>query len=112
MKKIKLFYKKNSKELKEYFEKKEELRQVRAEYKLTKKANKAAEKAKRNTIKQKQCWFHFFTKWFFIGIILVMISICISFYTANLNSENANYLIKPIFPVSNVFFVSFHPMSQ
>ena len=31
--------------------------------------NKIREKRKRNSIKEKQYWFNFFTKWFFLGII-------------------------------------------
>ncbi len=44
-------------------------------------------------------WFHFFTKWFFLGIVLVVGSICISFYSQSLPSEGVNELTKTVLTV-------------
>lgn len=79
--------------------KKEERRQIKAEHKIIKKEHKAQEKKKRLTIKEKQYWFNFFTKWFFVGIILVLLSICISFFAEKIDTENVIYSLKPVFTV-------------
>lgn len=75
-------------ELDRRLEEKEEKRKTRKKHKLIRKRNKIQERKKLNEIKKKQQWFHFFTKWFFLGIILVILSICISFYSQNVNKEN------------------------
>lgn len=63
--------------LKENLSKEEEIRQVKANYKIQKKKNKAKEK---KVVRKNRNWFNFFTKWFFVGLILVIISIFISMY--------------------------------
>ena len=83
--------------LKEKLKRKEELRQTKAEYKLIKKEHKLTEKKDKNKLKGKEHWFNFFTKWFFVGIILVIISILISSYTQQINSNSTFFALKPIF---------------
>ncbi len=90
---------KNSDELDKILEKKEEKRKIRKKHKLIRKKNKATEKETLNEIKKKQQWFHFFTKWFFLGIIFVILSICISFYAEILGESSANVLLKNILSV-------------
>ena len=94
MKKIYFFHKKSNCELEEYLMQKEEKRKIRAKHRIIRKANKTEEKEKICDIKKKQQWFHFFTKWFFFGIILVVISFCIS-----LCEDKITGLLKNILPI-------------
>lgn len=88
---FKSFKKKNSIEpdaLKKELQRKEEIRRIKAENKLERKKQKAKEK---KTIRQNRAWFNFFTGWFFLGIILVLISIGISMYFDKVNVEHWAY---------------------
>lgn len=91
--------KKTNKALDDYLAEKEEERQIRAKHKIIRKRNKSDEKASMNEIKNKQRWFHFFTKWFFLGIIFVILSICISFYAESLGEANESALFKSVLSV-------------
>ena len=109
-----IFKRKTADELKKYLEEKEKIRQTRVRYKEEKKEHKQNEKNIRNEnennhrmakIKRKKDfiserniildkshnfkWYNFFTKWFFIGIIIMFISVCITFISnAYLLPEN------------------------
>lgn len=78
---------------------KEELRQLKAEHKLNKKQNKYEENKKKSKIKEKTKWFNFFTKWFFIGIILVLLSVCLSIYIESIRAYSFIYNLKPLFSI-------------
>ena len=91
-----LFQQKGVEELEKLFKAREERRKVKAEYKLSKKENKLREKKKRKSLKEKQYWFNFFTKWFFLGIILILLSICVSMYVNGIESTSSMYVLRPI----------------
>lgn len=84
------------KQLKELFEEKEAIRQLRVENKLTKKEHKQLEKKRKHSIRVKQYWFNFFTKWFFLGIVLIIISICLSMYVEKIPLQSNLYIAIPI----------------
>lgn len=87
-------------ELNKRLSKKEELRQIKANNKIQIKKNKANEKKKMHQCNQ---WFNFFTKWFFIGIILVLISILISMYFDVIDTNDWAYKIRvPAIIISNI----------
>ena len=85
--------------MKKRLEEKESVRQAKAEHKITKKENKNNEKNKKLKIKKKTKWFNFFTKWFFIGIILVLISICISMFINSVPNNQILNMLKPLFTI-------------
>ncbi len=88
-----------NKELEESLKNKEEIRSIKQKYKLIRKENKVKEKKQRNSIKEKHHWFNFFTKWFFIGIILVLLSIVLSSFTQSISSESVLHSFKPFFNI-------------
>ena len=94
MKKICFFHKKSNCELDEHLRLKEEKRKIRAKHRIIRKTNKLEEKTSMRDAKKKQQWFHFFTKWFFLGIILVIMSLCISSW-----EDTATGLLKSILPI-------------
>ena len=77
----------------------EERRRIKAEHKIIKKENKKQEKKRKQKIQNKSHWFNFFTKWFFIGIILVLLSICLSMYRDSINDNSFLYNIKPMLTI-------------
>lgn len=85
--------------IKKRLEEKESVRQAKAEHKITKKENKNNEKNKKLKIKKKTKWFNFFTKWFFIGIILVLISICISMFINSVSNNQILNMLKPLLTI-------------
>ncbi len=93
MQKLSFFKKMDNDELDEYLIAREERRKIRAEHRIVRKTNKNEEKARINGIKKKQRWFHFFSKWFFLGIILVCISVCISLSIEKINSNSLEILL-------------------
>ncbi len=99
MKKMLDMKKMNNTDLEKYLTEKEEKRQIRVKHKIISKRNKSIEKASMNEIQKKQQWFHFFTKWFFLGIIFVTLSICISFYAETLGDDNTKVLLKNVLSV-------------
>lgn len=95
-----IFFRSNNlKEIEKKLESREEHRKIKAEHRLKKKENKNKEKKRKQKIKGKSHWFNFFTKWFFIGIILVLISICISMYIDNIEYGSYLYPFRPIFTI-------------
>ena len=93
MNKFNFFKRMNKDELDEWLTKKEERRQIRAEHKILRRTNKFEEKARMNGIKKKQRWFHIFSKWFFLGIILVSISVCFSLLNNKTNTGSLGVLL-------------------
>jgi len=89
--------------LKNDFEEKEKARQQRVDNHLTRKEHKKNEKQRKYAIKEKQYWFNFFTKWFFLGIFFIIISICLSMYTQNITAASKYYILMPlIYIVTNL----------
>lgn len=92
MKKIFVRRKKSPDDLDVYLSQKEEKRQIRVRHKIIRKQNKSLEKVSMNEIKKKQQWFHFFTKWFFLGIFFVTLSICISVFAESIDDKSEDSL--------------------
>lgn len=69
---------------------KSEIKKIKIEHKKTS-----------NSFKEKDHhWFNFFTKWFFFGIILILISVCLSFYVDKLPTDSLMYDYRMVLSIA------------
>lgn len=94
-----IFRKKDVSTYAKHLRENEERRVIKAEHKIQKKENKTEERKRKQKIKGDLHWFNFFTKWFFIGIILVLLSICLSMYIDSIGNNSNLYNLKPLFTI-------------
>lgn len=56
---------------------------------------------------KKHHWFNFFTKWFFLGIILVLLSVCISSYVDSLSNNSFMYDFRKVLSIVSTLLSTF-----
>ena len=80
-------------------DRREAVRQVIVKHKLKKKTHRAEEALLKSAIQEKFCFFNFFTKWFFLGIILILLGVCITLcaHTSTLSAKPILQTILTIF---------------